>query len=316
MTAIEERIVANGHGALSPSYFCVHTTANTGATAENHASLWSRQPDYAVHLVSDWEKCLHTVPYDRLCWQVGNGNGYVEGIEICEATSREDFDAGIRIAARAVAERLNARGWGIDRLVSHKWCSETYGGSDHTDPIPYFSAWGYDWEQFKQAVASAMAGGEWVEQDGKWWYRHGDGGYTKDGWEFIDGEWYLFDADGWMLIGWQFVDGKWYYLSEEHDGHYGAMAKGWRLVDGKWYYLDESGAMATGWKYEDGKWYYLDGSGVMRTGWQFVDGEWYWLKPDGSMVANGAMAVGDTFYAFDKSGKMMSHALRVSEVDA
>ena len=58
MTAIEERIVANGHGALSPSYFCVHTTANTGATAENHASLWSRQPEYAVHLVSDWEKCL------------------------------------------------------------------------------------------------------------------------------------------------------------------------------------------------------------------------------------------------------------------
>ena len=53
MTAIEERIVANGHGALFPSYFCVHTTANTGATAENHASLWSRQPDYAVHLVSD-----------------------------------------------------------------------------------------------------------------------------------------------------------------------------------------------------------------------------------------------------------------------
>ncbi len=34
------------------------------------------------------------------------------------------------------------------------------------------------------------------------------------------------------------------------------------------------------------------------------------------LVANGAMAVGDTFYAFDKSGKMMSHALRVSEVDA
>lgn len=316
MTAIEERIVANGHGALSPSYFCVHTTANTGATAENHASLWSRQPDYAVHLVSDWEKCLHTVPYDRLCWQVGNGNGYVEGIEICEAAGRAEFEAGIAIAAKAVAERLKAHGWGTDRLVTHKWCAEKWGGSDHTDPYPYFEKWGYSWERFVSAVESAMSGGEWVEDGGRWWYKHADGSYTSDGWEEIDGRWYLFDADGWMLTGWQQRGGSWYYLNESHDGGFGAMLTGWQLVGGKWYFLDESGAMATGWKSDGSKWYYMDGDGAMQTGWVQDGGKWYWMNPDGSMSADEVKAVGDTFYAFDESGKMLSHALKVQGVDA
>ena len=55
--------------------------------------------------------------YDRLCYQVGNGNRYVEGLEICEATNAQDFQHGIEIAALVVRERLAAHGWGIDRLI-------------------------------------------------------------------------------------------------------------------------------------------------------------------------------------------------------
>lgn len=153
MSVIKERIVNQGHGALTPSYFCVHSTANPGATAANHASLWSRDYPNAVHLVSDWTEALHCVPYDRLCWQVGNGNRYVEGLEICEATNQADFQRGIEIAAQAVRERLAAHGWGIDRLICHNEASARWGGSDHTDPIPYFAKWGYSWEQFKQLIA-------------------------------------------------------------------------------------------------------------------------------------------------------------------
>lgn len=152
MSIIQERLVNNGHGALNASYFCVHSTANVGATAANHVSLWSRNYEYAVHLVSDWNEAFHTVPYDRLCYQVGNGNRFVEGLEICEATNQEDFEKGIRIAAQVVRERLAAHGWGLDRLITHKQAQETWGGSDHTDPIPYFTRWGYSWDQFKQLV--------------------------------------------------------------------------------------------------------------------------------------------------------------------
>lgn len=150
MRVIKEKIVAQGHGSLSPSFLAVHSTANPGATADNHASYWSGAgADYAVHLVSDWSECLHCVPYDRLCWQVGNGNAKCEGIEICEAQNESDFLKGLEVAREAILERLAAHGWTVDGNVrSHKWFTENYGGSDHTDPIPYFEQYGWTWEKF------------------------------------------------------------------------------------------------------------------------------------------------------------------------
>ena len=158
MVDIKEEIVNWGHGGLSPWMFAVHSTATPGATARNHRDLWSRGYDYAVHLVSDWHEAIHCVPYDRLCWQVGNGNATCEGLEICEATNTADFRTGIDIAADVIAQRLRARGWGIDRMHPHKWFSQNWGGSDHTDPIPYFSRFGYSWDQFTQLVQAKMNG--------------------------------------------------------------------------------------------------------------------------------------------------------------
>ena len=152
MSIIQERIVNNGHGALSPSYFCVHSTANPGASAANHVSLWSRDYEYAVHLVSDWTEAYHTVPYDRLCYQVGNGNSYVEGLEICEATNADDFMRGVRIAAQVVRERLAAHGWSTDRLITHNDATHKWGGSDHTDSLPYLARFNYTWQQFVDLV--------------------------------------------------------------------------------------------------------------------------------------------------------------------
>lgn len=147
--AITERTVAYGHGYLSPGFLAVHSTGNPGATAANHASYWGNNPDYAVHLVSDWNECLHTVPYDRLCWQVGNGNALCEGIEICEATNQADFERGMAVARAAILERLKAHGWTVDGNVrSHLWFTQNYGGSDHTDPIPYLNRFGWSWDRF------------------------------------------------------------------------------------------------------------------------------------------------------------------------
>ena len=97
------------------------------------------------------------MPYDRLCWQVGNGNTTCEGIEIREATNASDLWKGIDIAADVIAQRLRAHGWGVTA------CTRTHGSlrptaAATTDPIPYFSRYGYTWPAFIQLVQQKLSG--------------------------------------------------------------------------------------------------------------------------------------------------------------
>ncbi|MDE5964697.1 MAG: hypothetical protein K2G65_04760, partial [Eubacterium sp.] len=70
------------------------------------------------------------------------------------------------------------------------------------------------------AYAATTKPGKWIkESNGKWWYKHTDGTYTKNDWEYINGYWYHFDANGWMQTGWLKVDGKWYHLNREGKMH-------------------------------------------------------------------------------------------------
>lgn len=152
---IKEQIVSKGHGAVSPKFLVVHSTANPGATAQNHAKLWKRS-DYAVHYVSDWKEALHTVADNRKCWHVGNANSKSIGIEICEAKTKADFKKGWDIAVKACAEILKKHKWDVSDMVTHDYCRRVYGGTTHTDPIPYFKKWGTSFDEFKKDVKEAM----------------------------------------------------------------------------------------------------------------------------------------------------------------
>ncbi|MDR1764616.1 MAG: hypothetical protein LBR77_00675 [Lachnospiraceae bacterium] len=94
-------------------------------------------------------------------------------------------------------------------------------------------------------VTPPATANEWIEDTAKglWWYRHADGSYTKLNWELIDGKWYYFDGDGWMVTGWLEWDGGRYYLSQLHDGTYGAMVTGAMLEDGVAYHFEDSGKL-------------------------------------------------------------------------
>lgn len=116
-------------------------------------------------------------------------------------------------------------------------------------------------------VTTKNQNGTWLNQDGRWWYQHNDGGWTNDGWESVDGQWYKFDREGWMQTGWQ---------------PWGTDSTG----NAAWYYLTDSGAMvrSTWVAGANGAQYYVDSTGVMaRNGYvRSADGsKYYWVNADG-----------------------------------
>ena len=157
MPDIIEYIVSQGHGTLEPSYLCIHETANPDASALDHVHYWQNDDTYAVHYVADWtEKIYHCVPDDRLCWQVGRGNEYVIGIELCHATNEHAFELVWNTGIEWAVYMLESRGWGIDRLLSHNDCRKRWGGTDHEDPDSYFEEFGRSWDEFVNEVAREL----------------------------------------------------------------------------------------------------------------------------------------------------------------
>ncbi len=122
---------------------------------------------------------------------------------------------------------------------------------------------------------------QWMNSNGRWWYRYNNGGYPRNEWRQIGGSWYWFDRDGWMVTGIQQIGGQTYLF-----GGGGAMLTGWQQYAGSWYFADPSGALATGWRQIGGLWYFFEQNHVMKTGWLNLGNEAYFFYNDGHMAAN------------------------------
>ncbi len=139
--------------------------------------------------------------------------------------------------------------------------------------------------------AYSHSNGSWIQSNGRWWYKHSDGSYTRNGWEKISETWYYFDSEGWMKTGWFNEHGNWYYLDDS-----GAMKTGWCLISGSWYYLNTSGVMKTGLQTIEGKQYYLADSGAMQTGWHNIGDDTYFFASSGARqtINRRALVLGET----------------------
>ena len=136
---------------------------------------------------------------------------------------------------------------GSGRMVANTWIGNYYVGGD--------GCWIPGYGETR-----------WIADNNGWWYRHSDGGYTRNGWEQIDGQWYLFDGLGYMQTGWQAVGGTWYYLHGN-----GAMAANQWIGS---YYVNGSGAMLVNTWTPDGYW--VNESGVWTPKWHdaVYDDKW------------------------------------------
>lgn len=131
------------------------------------------------------------------------------------------------------------------------------------------------WDQSKKDT--------WVKEGSKWWYRHANGSYTKNGWEQIQGKQYYFDANGWMVAN-QWIGH--YYLKSD-----GSMARS-EWVENSRYYVDANGLWDQGktgrWFQSGSRWWYRhckDGS-YTKNGWEPIDGTWYHFDSAGWMDTN------------------------------
>lgn len=158
---------------------------------------------------------------------------------------------------------------------------------------------------------------KWIRSSGRWWYRHGDGTYTRSDWEYIGNKWYYFDQNGWMITGWQKVSGSWYYM--ESNG--ARVADGWKWINNKCYYFDKNGKMAAD-TWIDGS--YVDASGVWikdkkqepengtKTGWVQYSGHWMYYNTDGSYLKSNWKSVNSIWYYFDQNGWMVTGWMTLS----
>ena len=175
---------------------------------------------------------------------------------------------------------------------------------------------------------------QWVLTNGKYWYRHQDGSYTKNDFEVIGGQTYYFDSNGYMVNGWKQVGNDWYYFNKaghmvknQWIGNYYFEADG-KMATSKWignYYVDSNGLytpdqwVLTNGKYwyrhQDGSYtkndfevfqgptYYFDGNGYMVNSWKQVGSDWYYFNKAGHMVKD--QWIGD--YYFGSDGKMVTN---------
>lgn len=177
-------------------------------------------------------------------------------------------------------------------------------------------------DNFSIVWAATTIPGTWIQaSDGRWWYKHTDGTYTKNNWEYINGKWYFFDESGWMVTGWKKIGDKWYYLNPTKTSQYveGEMLTGWQKINGRWYYLNPTangiyveGEMLKDWQNISGKWYYLNPTknakfeeGERVTGWITLGDNTYYLDSNGVMKT-GELIMDGKKYIFAESGELIS----------
>lgn len=117
---------------MSAEYITVHNTAND-ASAQNEVTYMNNNNNQvSYHFAIDDKEVVQGIPLNRNAWHAGDGgtgtgNRKTIGIEICYSKSGgTNFTKAEKLAAKFIAQLLDERGWGIDRVKKHQDWSGKY----------------------------------------------------------------------------------------------------------------------------------------------------------------------------------------------
>ncbi|KRK96941.1 N-acetylmuramoyl-L-alanine amidase family 2 protein [Secundilactobacillus odoratitofui DSM 19909 = JCM 15043] len=159
------------HGVGKPEGVVVHETANPNSTIYNEIAYMKANYNNAfVHSFVDATHIIDIANTNYLAWGVGfPGNARFVQFEQVEVHSKSAFAHEVSNAAWYTAYLLHQYGLKPNRadydgkgtVWSHRAVAKYLGGSDHTDPVGYYSTTGkkyfgqgYTMVQFYQLVSS------------------------------------------------------------------------------------------------------------------------------------------------------------------
>lgn len=118
--------------AMNPEFIVVHNTANDASARNEISYMISNNATTSYHFAIDDKEIMQGIPLNRNAWHAGdgaNGAGNRKGIsiEICYSKSGGDrFTNAEILASKFIAQLLNERGWGIDKVKKHQDFSGKY----------------------------------------------------------------------------------------------------------------------------------------------------------------------------------------------
>ena len=274
---------------------------------------WYRHKD-GGYTAANWELIDgHWYYFDGAGWMttgwqlVGGSWYYMDGSGVMQTGWLEQGEAKYYLSSSGAM----LTGW---QVIDSKWYYFNASGVMEKD------TWIGDYYVDEKGVwDTSKVKPRWILSGNRWWYRHGDGSYTRSDWEKIDGKYYYFDNAGWMVTGWKLIEGKWYYMNgsgvkitNAWIGNYYVDGSGVMATD-TWignYYVDENGVWVpgkqkdVGWIQSGDKWWYRHGDGsYTASNWEKINGQWYYFDSAGWMMT-GWIALGDSWYYLDASGAM------------
>lgn len=274
---------------------------------------WYRHKD-GGYTASNWELIDgHWYYFDGAGWMttgwqlVGGSWYYMDGSGVMQTGWLEQDEAKYYLSSSGAM----LTGW---QIIDSKWYYFNASGVMEKD------TWIGDYYVDEKGVwDTSKVKPRWILSGNRWWYRHGDGSYTRSDWEKIDGKYYYFDNAGWMVTGWKLIEGKWYYMNgsgvkitNAWIGNYYVDGSGVMATD-TWignYYVDENGVWVpgkqkdVGWIQSGEKWWYRHSDGSYTvSNWEKINGQWYYFDSAGWMMT-GWIVLGDSWYYLDASGAM------------
>ncbi|MED5046526.1 N-acetylmuramoyl-L-alanine amidase [Bacillus siamensis] len=158
--AVKKRLVPSENYALkcpnpmTPEYITIHNTANDASAANEISYMTGNSESTSYHFAVDDKEVIQGIPLDRNAWHSGDGtngtgNRKSIGVEICYSKSGgARYQAAEALAIKFVAQLLQERGWGVDKIRKHQDWNGKY--------CPHRILDAGRWDEVKAAIAAEL----------------------------------------------------------------------------------------------------------------------------------------------------------------